>query len=88
MSAHLKVELDTFNQALPSLLGAEDGKFALVVGDKVVGTYESYADAVQDGYKEVGLDKPFLVKKITVVDDSAYFTRPLAMPKVRETCHR
>lgn len=73
----LEKELATFGRELPTLLGEAEGRFALVIGDKLVGVFDSYADAMQAGYKEAGLDRPFLVKKITVLGDSAHYSRPL-----------
>lgn len=75
--ADLERELAAFHAALPELL-SEEGKFALVIGDDVVSTFESYADAIQAGYAKAGLT-PFLVKKITRIEEVASFSRPLAL---------
>ncbi|MFK8398185.1 hypothetical protein M2D07_006700 [Pseudomonas sp. BGr12] len=80
MSQNLKAEIEVFNKHLNDLLATADGKFALVVGEKIVGTYDTYADAVQEGYKVAGLDAQFLVKKISLVGDAAHFSRPLVPP--------
>jgi hypothetical protein len=76
MSNHnLERELATYQKALPNLM-AEQGKFVLIVGDDVLGTFESYGDALTAGYKKAGLN-PFLVKRISTVESIAYFTRAL-----------
>lgn len=80
MVENLKTEIETFEKLLAQLVTDAEGKFALVVGDKLVGTYETYGDAVQEGYKIAGLDKQFLVKKISLVGDAAHYSRPLTVP--------
>jgi len=72
-------ELQTFRKELPELLASAEGKFALVVGDKILGTFEAYGDALQAGYAKVGVD-PFLVKKITASEEVAHFSRALGNP--------
>lgn len=72
---NLEREMATYEKELPSLL-AEQGKFVLIFGDEVLGTFEAYADAIQAGYKKAGL-QPFLVKRISGPEQIAYFTRDL-----------
>lgn len=72
----LEKELATFQRELPNLL-AEEGKFVVVSGDEVMGTYTSYEDALKIGYEKCGL-KPFLVKKIQAIEQVQYFSRDLA----------
>lgn len=71
-------ELETFKKHLPELAGNE-GKFALVADDKIIGTFDSYADALASGYEKMGL-KPFLVKQISSVESISFFSRDLACP--------
>lgn len=71
----LERELETYNRELPNLAKAI-GKFALVKGDKIIGTYSSYEDALQEGYQEFGLES-FLVKEIQAVQQVQYVTRML-----------
>jgi hypothetical protein len=77
MSNSLEKETAVFKRELPRLL-AEEGKFALIIGDSVIGTFESYSDALQAGYAKAGLG-PFLVKRISSIDEAAHFTRPLIL---------
>jgi hypothetical protein len=71
----LEKELEIFHRELPGLL-AQEGRFALVAGDQVLGTYDTYRDAIQAGYAAVGLN-PFLVKQIEAIETVHLFTRDL-----------
>lgn len=71
----LDTELATYERELPSLLASE-GKFVLIQGDQVIGVYDTYRDAVQSGYDRCGLT-PFLVKRIQIIEQIQYFTRPI-----------
>jgi hypothetical protein len=72
---HLKRELDTYNRHLPELLG-QQGKFVLIKGAEIAGTFDSYQDALTAGYQRFKLDS-FLVKQITAAEHVAYFSRDL-----------
>ncbi len=80
MSDALEFDLERYKALLPSLAGSE-GKFALVFEGELKGVFESYADALNAGYKAAGL-KPFLVKQIAATEFVAYFTRD-----VDAVCH-
>ena len=71
----LESEIQTFQRELPTLL-TQEGRYALVVGDRVLGTFDTYADGVQAGYAAAGL-QPFLVKKIEAIEHVQTFTRDL-----------
>jgi hypothetical protein len=62
MSTELAKELETYNAHKADLL-KDTGKFVLVHGDKLAGVYDTYADALREGYKQFQL-KPFMVKQI------------------------
>ena len=68
-------ELATYNSHLTELMG-EQGKFALVAEDRVLGTFDTYRDALTAGYAARGLE-PFLVKQIASHELVANFTRSL-----------
>ncbi|MFN0132371.1 MAG: hypothetical protein ACKVW3_07570 [Phycisphaerales bacterium] len=72
----LAKEMETFKALLPTLLD-QAGQYAVIVGDELVGTYSTWADACKVGYQRVGLGKPFLVKKIEEIETANYFTRDL-----------
>ncbi len=69
----LEKEQQTYERNLETLCG-EEGKFVLIQGERIVGTYDSYQDALKAGYEEFGLT-PFLVKRISAVEDIQFFTR-------------
>jgi hypothetical protein len=69
----LEKELATYKRLLPTLRDQE-GRFALIAGDDLLGTFDTYSDALDEGYREKGLS-PFLVKKISSVEIISYFTR-------------
>ena len=73
MAEALAQELATFKDLLPSLL-KDEGKYAVIKGDKLIGVFDSYSDALSQGYKVAHLE-PFLVKKIAGTETIAYFSR-------------
>ncbi len=78
MAEPLELELATYRNLLPTLL-ADEGKFALIVGEELVGVFGTYEDALKLGYQKAQL-KPFLVKKISGAETVAYFSRDLGSP--------
>lgn len=77
----LERELEIYRKALPSLVAENEGKHVLICDGKLIGTYDSYEDALKVGYEKCGV-QPFLVKKISAVEQISYFTRDLA-----SSCH-
>jgi hypothetical protein len=77
MSA-LERELETYKSHLPELAGSE-GKFVLIAGSDLLGTYDTYQDALAAGYEKLGL-KPFLVKRVSSIEAISFFTRELTCP--------
>ncbi len=65
-STVLRTELDTYKEHLDKW-SDENGKFALIKGDEVVGFYPTSLAALQEGYKRFKLDS-FLVKRISIVE--------------------
>lgn len=72
----LAKELETFKRLLPSLLDRA-GRFALIIGDDLIGTFSTWEDACQAGYQKAGVGGVFLVKKIEQIESLHYFTREL-----------
>ena len=70
----LEKELATYKAKLPELK-AEEGKFVLIQGSKVIGTYTSYEDALQEGYTTFGTEIPFLVKQIQATEQAHFISR-------------
>lgn len=69
----LQQEIGTYNNLLPTLLPMV-GKFALIKGEKLIDTFDSYQDAMKRGYAEFKLE-PFLVKLIAPAEQVSYFSR-------------
>ena len=75
VAVDLEQEIETYKALLPNLI-ADEGKFALIVGQRLIGTYQSYIDALTAGYESAGV-KQFLVKRIARTEPTAHFTRDL-----------
>jgi hypothetical protein len=72
----LEKELGTYRRELEKLL-AHEGKFVLIHGDEIGGFWDTYEDALKDGYSRYGLE-PFLVKQVEAVERVQFFTRDLS----------
>lgn len=60
----LERELATYRRELPRLLEeGESGRFVVIDGDAVLGTWDTYRDGLQYGYERCG-DRPFMVQRI------------------------
>jgi hypothetical protein len=68
--AALETELDTYRDNLPKML-LDEGKFALIHGHEVAGIFDTYADALNEGYKLFKLEQ-FLVKQIQAVEQAHF----------------
>jgi hypothetical protein len=68
----LETELETYKTKLPELL-ADEGKFVLVHGDKIIDVYGTYEDAIKAGYSRFGLT-PFLVKQVESIDQVQFIS--------------
>jgi len=67
MAEILSAELKTYEASLSALLATHEGKYVLIHGDKVLGTFDNQMDAITWGYRELG-NTPFLVKQVTKVE--------------------
>lgn len=72
----LEKEKETYQKKLPEL-EQHIGKYVLIHGEDVVGMFESYADAIGQGYLQFGLE-PFLVKLIEREERVQLITRIIA----------
>lgn len=68
----LEKEIETYNVHRDEFLQHE-GRFVVIQGDRVVGIWNTYDDALKAGYNE-SLLKPFMVKKILAVEPVHYVT--------------
>jgi len=69
----LEKELATYQRKLPELKASE-GKFVLIHGDEVAGTFTSAEDAINAGYEKFKLE-PFLVKQIRAIEIVQFISR-------------
>ena len=69
----LDFELATYKAQLPSLL-KQQGKFVLIKGADVIDTFDTYGDALKQGYDKFGLEH-FLVKRIVPVEQVSFISR-------------
>ena len=75
MSERLKRELETYEAKKQELAAKSEGKFVLIQGESVIGVWDTYADAMQEGYSRFKLDTPFLVKQVSAFERIQFFTR-------------
>ena len=59
----LEKELAYFERERERLLEEAEGKYVLIYGEDLLGTYESEEDAISEGYRRCG-NVPFLVMQI------------------------
>ena len=70
----LAEEVATYAAQKDSLVRDSLGKFVVISGDKVLGTWDTYEEALEAGYTNVGL-KPFLVREVRQIDEVHYIYR-------------
>jgi hypothetical protein len=76
MEQLLTAELETYERHRDELLGASEGKFVLISGDKVIGVFDTEKDAIDQGYERLG-NVPFLVKQVVKVETPQNFVSNL-----------
>jgi hypothetical protein len=74
----LERESQAYNNKLHELV-ANEGKFVLIHGDEIVDLYDSYEDAIKEGYAKFGL-LPFLVKRIEATEQIHFISRLVSCP--------
>lgn len=82
--AALDTELATYNTNLPALL-KHQGKFVLIKGEEVVDMFDTYGDALKQGYEKFGLEQ-FLVKRIMPTEQVSFISRHI-VPCQLSTCN-
>ena len=78
-STILDRELETYRREFPKLKD-QVGKFVLIQGDNVLSVWSTFDDAIQQGYRECGIDQPFLIKKIEDIESVHFQTRLIEVP--------
>lgn len=76
----LERELAAFRARLPEL-AADEGKFALVRGEALVGVFGTYEEAITSGYVRFRLER-FFVKEIRAVERPHLITRVMIRPEL------
>jgi hypothetical protein len=71
----LMQELQTFERHKAELLARAEYKYALIKGDEVLGTFETQQDAINSGYRQLGV-VPFLVKQVVLEETPVNFSMP------------
>ena len=69
-------EMATFQANLPALLEKDAGRFVLVHGEQIVGTWDTKAEALEEGYRRF-LFEPFLVHPIVAEEKPIFVPRGL-----------
>ena len=68
----LQTELEFYNNQKAELLKHYQGQFALIKGKKLIGTYTTWEEALNDGVKRLG-NVPFLIKQVQEKDEIVQF---------------
>jgi hypothetical protein len=72
MAHVLETELKTYYKHKDSLLATDEGRYVLVYGDQILGTFDTEDDAIDVGYDRLG-NVPMLVKQIERVETPLTF---------------
>jgi len=67
----LAKEYETYKAKLPEL-APHEGKFVLIQAANVVGLFATFEEALTAGYQQFGVDLPFFVKQISLVEMPVY----------------
>jgi hypothetical protein len=67
----LEKEMQTYRQALPTLLTTSAGKFVLIHGDQIIGAWDTEEEAIEAGDQRFGLE-PFLVHRVQETDQPRF----------------
>lgn len=68
----LETELEYFKSKLPELLKHYDGQYALIKGNKLLGTYTTFQEAYNAGVQELG-NEEFLIRQVSESEPMANF---------------
>ena len=67
-------EMATFQANLPTLLEKDAGRNVLIHGERVVGIWDTKAEALEEGYRQF-LFEPFLVHPIVAHEKPVFVPR-------------
>lgn len=68
----LEQEAKYFDSRVSELVKTDLGKFVLIKGDQIYGTFEAVADALKSGYEKFK-DQPFFVRQILLTQQPLNF---------------
>ena len=68
-------ELEAYERHKDALLAQGAGKFVLIHRRDVIGTWDTYEDALKAGYDRYGVAEPFMVKCIEGLEGVQFFSR-------------
>ena len=71
----LEKELEVYRKNHPDLV-AHKGKFVLIFGDTIAGVWDTYREAIEEGYARFELS-PFLVKRIEEQEKAHFVRQPI-----------
>jgi hypothetical protein len=74
--AAMAEEIATYHNHLPQLLGEQAGRFVLIRGADVLGTFPDRSAALREGYRRFGV-VPFLVRQIADPEPAVYLPNVL-----------
>jgi len=63
MTEPLLEEFRVFQQNVRELLASHPGKYVLIKGQRIIGTYDKQYDAISEAYTRLG-NVPFFIKRI------------------------
>ena len=69
-------EMATFQANLPALLEKDAGRYVLIHGERVVGIWDTKAEALEEGYRRF-LFEPFLVHPVVAHEKPIFVPRGL-----------
>ena len=67
----LRKEYEYYLKIKPELLAKSKGKFALIKGEELIGTFDTDGDAYKFGLSKFG-NTPFLIIKVSEQDESTH----------------
>jgi hypothetical protein len=68
----LELEVEFYNSQKKNWLQYYEGKFALIKGKELIGTYTTWQEAFNDGVQKLG-NVPFLIKEVQEEDEIVQF---------------
>jgi hypothetical protein len=70
--AAIAEEIATYRNQLPQLLREQAGRFVLIKGADILGTFPDRSAALREGYSRFGVVVPFLVRQISDPEPVVY----------------